>query len=743
MTSGVFGLLGTEAAFLAASALIGSGPASLLRGHAPRAVRMAFAPMLGVAVGTCVFATTTWFFTTASTFWIIPLLAVLSVAFALRRGRSTEERPWRALAQCALVVAVVLTPLTAVMLEQGSSGPVAFQVFDAADYVSLQDGMQVQSLEAARTSPAAGWNLVENLYASLAGTAQETEISPFAANLENLLGIGATEGQAGFLIALIAIGGLGLFGAICVVLRRQTWWAVFGGCLLSGPFFAQLFLDGSEGAISGLVALIPLGALSVLAVRSRSRWVYLLPVVLLSALYNFYPVFLSAVGATLAVALVAMAVKSGAVRGREWGMIGRGIGCLALLFAASIVLNPIGFARAAAIWDHIFGTSFGGLGFPVYHLPLDMLPGWLFQSTDFYSFATGPTSPGPIASWIVPLIVVAVSIPVLRRYPTAWLVVPAVLVVIVSAHHQVASVSNSCSYCEDRSLLPMGVLVAFVVGAGVAALALNHRVVASAVIVVTSVFVATSAYNALNSYSAGTYFTPTTLRQVVDHAPVNGSIVDLEAFDAGPRAPGEFPLAYDVVWEHTQGHLSAPADVQGDSGLAYVYVHPLSAIVGEIYNPTYRYVLTRIPNVETARKVLFEAGGVALEQRVQSLDVTVDGGIGVQSAADPDGNAYVESAVKFVVAGRAAAPTVRFSFALPPQLNSSELAALGAVGTLHSIGATPDAVLTGCVPTTVVARVASVYAPHGVAGIHTATVAVPGAIGIRLTSMYAQAKACP
>ena len=98
-----------------------------------------------------------------------------------------------------------------------------------------------------------------------------------------------------------------------------------------------------------------------------------------------------------------------------------------------------------------------------------MLPGWLFQSTDFYSFATGPTSPGPIPSWIVPLIVVAVTIPVLRRYPTAWLVVPAVLVVIVSAHHQVASVSNSCSYCEDRSLLPMGVLVAFVIGAGVAA----------------------------------------------------------------------------------------------------------------------------------------------------------------------------------------------------------------------------------------------------------------------------------
>ena len=143
---------------------------------------------------------------------------------------------------------------------------------------------------------------------------------------------------------------------------------------------------------------------------------------------------------------------------------------------------------------------------------------------------------------------------------------------------------------------------------------------------------------------------------------------------------GELPLAYDVVWEHTHGHLSAPADVQGDSGLAYVYVHPLSATVGEIYNPTYRYVSHTDPNVETARKVLFEAGGVALEQRIQSLDVTVDGGIGVQPADDPDGNAYVESAVRFVVAGACRpSPTVRFSFSLPSQLDRSELRDLRAV----------------------------------------------------------------
>src|ERR1700689_4347502 len=65
---------------------LGSAPASLLGRRFDAAARVAMAPALGLCVGTCVFTTLIWFTAARHTYWLLPILALGSVAVALTRG---------------------------------------------------------------------------------------------------------------------------------------------------------------------------------------------------------------------------------------------------------------------------------------------------------------------------------------------------------------------------------------------------------------------------------------------------------------------------------------------------------------------------------------------------------------------------------------------------------------------------------------------------------------------------------
>src|SRR5665213_1302127 len=736
--------------------LAGSGPATLLRRVCAWPVRLSLMPVVGFCTATCVFTTTAWFFPASSTCWIFLILATGSFGLAVFLTRSdrrvstaaadpvlsgAHSRRRRVLVgflQCGIVAVVVSIPIALIMIEQHSVGPATYQVYDTDSYLAMQDGLQHQSLDEARVTHTGNKDLVQNLYSSLADTSQDTEMSPVAANLNELLGLDATETQSAYLLALLVVGGLGLFGAICVATGTVSWWAIFGGCLFGGAFFMQLYFDGSEGAICGLITLLPLGAVSIAAVRAKQRHVLIVPAIILSALFALYPIFLSVVGVTTGAALVIATLKSGALRNRSWRSTINASASLVAVIAVAIAMDLVGFLRAWQVWVHVLNTNFANVGFPNYHLTATEFPGWFFQTTGFYSFATPPTPmTGTIAALVVPLIVLAVVLPAVRRNPFAWLVVPAVLTVVIGAHHQVAT--ESCSYCEDRNLLPMSVLLFFLVGLGVVILALKRPLLAVAIALLGAGFMSYAGYNESNRYATGAYLLPTSLRSVVEKIPTHSGTVDLEAFDAAPNAPGEFPLAYDLVYEATDHQVSAPADQLGDPGLAYVYVHPLNGILGEIFDPNYRFILTRIPSVSTTRITLATGPGIALEERGTGLDVTVDGGLSVAQADDSDGLAYVVGPVNFIISGTSRrTPSVLFSLALPPNLPPSDLAALSRLGSID----TSTETFSGCVGTTSVATVDSVYAPRGISGLHIGTAAIPGNLGIRLTSMRATVARC-
>ena len=75
-----------ELIMLAILLCLGSGPASFLGRRFDATARVAMAPVLGLCLGTCVFTTLIWFTAARNTYWLLPLLALASLAVALWRG---------------------------------------------------------------------------------------------------------------------------------------------------------------------------------------------------------------------------------------------------------------------------------------------------------------------------------------------------------------------------------------------------------------------------------------------------------------------------------------------------------------------------------------------------------------------------------------------------------------------------------------------------------------------------------
>jgi len=213
---------------------LGSAPASFLGRRFDAAARVAMAPVLGLCVGTCVFTTLIWFAAARNTYWLLPILALVSIGIALQRGlasipmdRGEEAQRSRmmALAQrlrpidaVALVVVciVVATPLSYTLHERHSVGPVGYEVWDAVDYAAEPDAMDQDSIRQATdasskaafneiASDASSWSLhlgaASSNFAKLfwtfyASGEQNLDAGPLSANLNELLSLHGTDTQS-------------------------------------------------------------------------------------------------------------------------------------------------------------------------------------------------------------------------------------------------------------------------------------------------------------------------------------------------------------------------------------------------------------------------------------------------------------------------------------------------------------------------------------------------------------------
>lgn len=656
-----FELLTRELAMLALLCAMGSGPVALLHRSYDRATRLALTPAYGLALGMCVLTTGLWRIPGYKLVWIglVPL-ALLSVAVALvvRRRRQAQPEPLRRAdaLQLAAVVGVVLVALSWPLASRDTPGPIGgYAVADAAGYLGEIDGAQQQSIRTARDSPPPFADLTLEKWHGVSGNIQQIGFDPIEATANELLGLDATDTLAAFLIAVLAVTALGVFATVRMATGTRSPAAVLAAWLCAGPLFIQILMDGSQGAIVGQALILPFALAAATALRHRRLVDLLLAGLLAAGLQTGYPLFVPPVVLAAAAVLLVLLVRHRRVPGR----VVLGLGGL---IAVAIALTPVAFSRNVDYWGQILRGEFSFDGLPAYDLPWSVIPGWILQTREFYFL--------PHLSWsdadqllvgaVAPLaLVTLIAFGIARFRFAGW------LVAIVGACALLAlytAQSESCSYCAQRNLLPTGPVLAALVGVSLAAVASSGRRGAVAALVLAGVTLALVGDKHLvesRREANAAYLLDPGVRDVLEHLPQDGP-VHLEGFGQTDKRKMELPVVYHATNEATKAPLSILGVV--DDGDAQQYIGGRRDTGPEL-RTDYRYVLTRHAAVDSGRRVIARSGPIALEERTENLDVTVEGGTNVAfSHVDPKGEAYLAPGLPltlFVVGGTDAPAWVR------------------------------------------------------------------------------------
>jgi len=683
---------------LATLLALGSAPASFLGRRFEAASRVAMAPVLGLCLGTSVFSTLIWFTPAGNTYWLLVPLALVSLAIALRRGLASipaphEEksggsplttgagrllvlvrrlRPFDAFALVAVCIAVA-APLSYTLHERHSVGPLGYEIWDVDDYAVEPDAMEQQSIRQAVDSYSlavvdyvkgagsqsihptlASTNFSRIFWTLYASSYQNIDASPLSANLNEVIGLHGTDTQTSFLIMFLVAGALGAFATVRYFAPKPSWAAPLAGFLFAGPFFLQLMADGSQAAICGLGLILPTAAVGADILR-KERWPSLVILALLIAgLGALYPLFLPGMAIAGVVALLALGLRKARQGQLSRDLLRRAAGSAAVVIVLSILFDVVTFSRDVRYWHEVLRGADYFSTLPQYHLPFSILPGWLFQTREFYLL----TDLGSASLWqvliavVLPIAIVVVMLFLagLRR-AGAILLVP---LLIYAAMALYTSAAHGCSYCTERAMLPIAPLAIGLVALGVAALASMPRAwlrwtgVALAVIVLLAV--AERTRQERRRFSQGAYFVDSESRDLLSHLPARRGVVDVEGYGENPgSAVGEVPLVYAMVSERTGGAISIPTEYGDYDGLAYVGdPNPRNSQ----FDPNYRYVLTRLGSMQTGRRIIARSGVQALEERAGPLDVTLVSGIGTPMVRmDTEGLAWVEGPLQMLVVG--------------------------------------------------------------------------------------------
>lgn len=620
--------------FLAVLLVLGAGPAALLSDRLDGVTRLVLAPALGLCVGVAVTTTLVQYEPVRHTYWVVFPIAAVSLAVAVWRQiqvPGTFALPLRELAQIAVVAVVVLGAPTSTLHARATVGPVALNVYDAAGYVAEIDSQQTRSIQQASARLPPYTDLQQEYWSGYARAYQNVDVSALEGSVNDILGLDATDTQSPFMIVILFVGALGAFAAFRYATDSRSWGAALAGGLFGGAFFMQLWADSSEAALCGLSLLLPFIVVGAHALRSgRIRDCCVLGL-LAAGLLATYPLFVPPVAVGSAIVLTVLgvwAVRRARPTLREAGGV---LVRLSVVIVLAGALAPIAFGRDLRYWESILKGQLSYAGLPIYHLPVDVLPGWLLQTRQFYYLSAIGRGGAKefLFAVVIPAALLGLIAFALRAQRRILILIPFVVVCFLLAEY--VSAHNNCGYCTQRNLLPVAPIAAVALAVGVAGLfALRTRLgriagVIAAVVIVGAVAERTRAERTLIIDTA--YFLDSANRSVLAHLPPGDPTVQVEGFGATLRGPGEMPLVYDLVNERTHGHASIAIDSTDYSSFAYLGPPKQPAAL----NPRYAYVLTRFPGVQSGRSVIARSGGIALERRVQPLDVTPYSGLGAPS----------------------------------------------------------------------------------------------------------------
>ena len=268
------------------------------------------APVLGLCLGTCVFTTLIWFAAARSTYWLLPVLALVSVGIALTRALAHAPR-----------IATQRTPRLARDVTGKATAPhrcwshwSSYASWWPRRSVTPCTSATASGLSASRcgtqtdtrpkrtrwySSPSAPPSttdyLTRTISSALLGLVCERKPKPrrsAAVGQPQRAHRAALDRYAGSLPdCLPDAGALGAFAAVRYFSPKPGWAAPLAGVLFAGPFFLQLMADGSQAATCGLAVILPIAAVGADILREKRLASLVILALLVSGLMALYPLF--------------------------------------------------------------------------------------------------------------------------------------------------------------------------------------------------------------------------------------------------------------------------------------------------------------------------------------------------------------------------------------------------------------------------------------------------------------------
>ncbi|MEK6277278.1 MAG: hypothetical protein AABM29_04610 [Actinomycetota bacterium] len=685
-------LLGRELALLLLLSVLGSGPASCLPRGVPALCRLALAPAFGLAVGAAVLSTVVWFVPlSAPVAWAVlgPLLA-LSATMALWRSRAAPASEWRRrlprdLLPAALVVVGVASALNAPLISEHSLGPMGYRVADAGLYVAQHEAFQHDALKDSQLPEdlegehPGGRRALGSLVAELPPgdreDAQRLLVRTFnltaagfgsvAAATDSAFGWLAIDTQSAFMVALVLIGCLGVL-AVVLELTGRRWPALCGALLFAGPVTYLMFIDSSEAALAGLSLIPSLVFVAILLVEDLSWQNGILLGLLAAGFQSVYGPMVPTLAAWGALALLVIAVRAARSGSLDRDSAVRAGAILAGSLALAAILSPVSFVRNVE-YLHIVATTdvlevLQRISLPPYDLGVDLIPSWLLGTREFYdlpSLAQGGAR-GAVRTLFVPLALTGLIVLAVVRWPRAWLLVLVAPVVAVLAF--TGDARQECSYCVQRALLPADPIVVILIAAGLGAIAAmaprgrltGPRLTAAAALAALATLAVAARNDVVLAQRAGAggYVFSEQARSLIAAGGDHLESVHLESPQAAsPTNPLEVAALYHATEEVGGEKPSVYLPTPNLNPTNPTFLFGSESRRRPRFSPGYRFVLTRVPGVDSGRETIERRGPFALQRRNAPFDVTVNSGVAADQAdRDPSGNAWVQAPLRFLVA---------------------------------------------------------------------------------------------
>lgn len=638
-------LLTRELAYFVVLTAVGAGFTSFLPRRIGAGTRLAFAPAFGLAVGTGLLTTVSYIVALDGALWFVLLpLGVVSVAVALRRGDALPSL--RDLAQFALVTGLVFAIFNLPLHKRRSDGPIAYLVHDAPGYVHCIEGFAHHTTrepltfgdEGSAFGPNPGpdaWKPLWNL-----GTRycwyfefQHSASMMIPAAVASSLGWYSWQALSPWMVAMVMVAGVAALGLFRVVTRSNGWLGAAAGAAAAGAPLFQPYLDGSSGILSAIALVPAVVAVVLLAVEEVDWRVTALLGLLLAGMQTVYPEVGVVVLAGTALWILARFVRQLRLHGKFAATVRSATPHLLLIAVLALAVFPRAtlwlwgnakFAKAAATADSL----------PDYLMAPKYIVGWVFQTRDFYTFVSGGAD--GFAQMMVGT-ALPVALLIVTLYGALRIArVRIVLAVVAAAALQALYLNRTtgCTYCVDRSFLPIMPLVGVGLAVGLGTLAMapgrGRRELAGFLAGLFVLAAGASVVSLENRAIRGAYMPPADVRTIAStvHSKVDTTLA-VEGWSQTPWfAWSENATMYAAVTQATKQRVSIVATSSEFGGYGYLRTRPPG---DPSYTPDYRYVVTRFNALDDGRVLIRRTRYASLKRRAGEFDALVARGVAVDN----------------------------------------------------------------------------------------------------------------